>query len=138
MNGAAIHYRITASEAVRMAEAGMMDPKAVRRAIDARYAQLQSKHGKDTEFVNEMSPETPAHADYMEMDVYEFYGETPFRGDSNEINAQDGISRRVITVMGGETTRSRPWPRRMPFTEIKIIPRALASWSGSIRTSQTP
>jgi hypothetical protein len=68
----------------------------------------------------------------MELDAYEYYGETPFRGAGSDPRQEDGIARRVITVMNGETVRSRPWPRRLPFTEIKIIPRPGSFWGVSI------
>jgi len=123
---AAEHFRMTASDALRQAERGVFDSAATKRAIDARFQALMS--AKNTDSAADASPDIVEHPDYMELDVYEAVGETPFRGASDDPNAEDGIYRRVITVMNGETVRSRPWARRMPFTEIKIIPRPGSFW----------
>jgi hypothetical protein len=55
---------------------------------------------------------------------YEYIGETEFRGDSDDPTIPTELTtRRVITVLGDTTVRSKPWPRRTPFFDTRIIPR---------------
>ena len=132
MNGAAEHYRISAAEAMRKASRGIFEIDAVERAITRRANDTREMDSKMSESVADMSHAARSHPDFMELDVYEYYGETPFRGAQSDIEVDDGISRRVISCMNGETVRSKSWPRRLPYSEVKIIPRPGSFWGMSV------
>jgi len=132
MLGFAEHYRITAGEAMRKAASGIFEMDAVERAITRRANDVQERSSKTSESVAGVSPALSSHPDFLELDVYEYYGETPFRGAQSDAKPEDGVTRRVISCMNGETVRSNKWSRRLPYSEVKIIPRPGSFWGMSV------
>ena len=133
MSGCAEHFRISGANTLRMLESGIYTEKeAVEEALQQGANDAREADAKRSEDVTDVSPQLRSHPDFLKMHAYEFVGETPFRGASDEFSDEDGIARRIITVINGRTVRSRPWPRRMPFSEVKIIPRLGSFWGMGI------
>lgn len=113
-------FRLTAAEArnrVGDPNEGGYKKSAVEAAIERRQgddAQNRSDHPFSDP--DQIGHDRESHEDYMELIGYEFVGEQPF-------DSPDGIKNRVITVLGGETVKDFKWPRRLPFFDMRIIPR---------------
>ena len=128
MVGVAKRFVITADEALNRAARGMYDKQAVLRAIQRSMSDTNKgkrSEGRSTEEITlGTDMRVPFHR-FMPIIGYEYYGDVPTREADRDkgFNESDGIYRRVVTVLGGETVRNDPWPRRVPFFECKIIPR---------------
>lgn len=113
-------FRISVAEARRRIgdpDSGGYSQKAVNAAIE-RAARDDAKNRSDHPFTepDQIAHDRKSHPEYRELIGYEFVGEQPFK-------SPDGIQRRVITVLGGETVRNHVWPRRLPFFDMRILPR---------------
>ena len=116
MRGAAKSFRVGRRDALARAESGLYKEEATKRAIEG--------DGLDENFANDLSQgddlwgtqAKKAHPSFKEVIGFEYFGEVPWE-------PEDGITHRVVTVLNGETVRNKPWPRRIPFFEMKITPR---------------
>jgi hypothetical protein len=116
MQGAAVHDKIDARSARALGRSGVYDKAAVKRAVEwtaGRHRAAESKSRTDQTLGTH---EKRAHPDFLELDRYRYVGNVPWK-------AQDGIQKREIVVLGGETVRSEPWPRRLPWFDVGLIPR---------------
>lgn len=123
MQGCAKRFRITAELARRRVESGLYKEDAVERALE-RMVNKDSGEEEDSPNQDETTGlhVKESHHSFKQVIGYEYVGNVPFK-------TKDGIQRRVVTVLGGETVRSDPWPRRLPWFEGRIIPR-LGSFYG--------
>lgn len=122
MLGAAKRFHVTAAVAKERADAGFYRPEATKRAIESNAtddARERTDHPSDS--TSDISHRLESHPDFQKMVGLEYYGTVPW-------TPRDGIKRRVITVLHGETVRSAPWPRRLPFFENRFIPRPNSFW----------
>lgn len=116
MLGCATRFKIVAREANQRVERGLYEAKPTSNAI--RYRQecdaqeYQDKTGDETTGGDIKR----THPDFMQMTGYRYVGDVPWK-------PEDGIVRREIVVLGGETVKDRAWPRRKPFFEGKMMPR---------------
>ncbi len=116
MMGCAKYLAVSANRANEWAEAGRYDKEGVREAVD-RKAGSQMKEDESVYTDPTRLNHTRQHfTKYRMLEGHEYYGEVPWL-------PPDGIRRRVITVLEGVVVRDRPWPRRLPFFDIGMIPR---------------
>lgn len=130
MNGCVERFKITAAEAYRRAAKGIYEYDAVKRACE-RAMDEDSKEAEQKPHTDpsQLLHRSASYHEFVPLVGYDYYGETPFRASKDGVKFDDGISRRVITVLAGETVRSKPWPRRIPFFDGRLIPR-LGSFYG--------
>jgi len=128
MMGAAKRFKISALDALRKAEQGLMDEAAVKDAIDRCGGDPDESRDKPSEDPTRLSHRRESHADFAQMTGFEYYGETPFKTERQENLLEPGVRRRRITVLSGITVRSRPWNFRVPFFDLKLIPRLNSFW----------
>jgi len=130
MMGAATRFKIGAAEAFRRAARGQYKMEAVKRAVERQMSMdaEETKDHPDGEDATSMSGRRESHPDFAQLIGYEFYGEAPFKAAKGDAGFEDGITRRVITVLCGETVRSDPWPRRLPFFDGRVLPRLNSFW----------
>ena len=118
LQGAAKWFTIPAHEARKRAKAGMYNAAAVERAIEHGITQ---RSPSDRSRSYEQNAETKINPEFLPLTGYEYTGNVPWK-------TADGVERRRITVLGGETVRSRAWPRAMPFFKSCLIPRMDSFW----------
>ena len=117
--------RFTTTAGVALADARFDKAKvkeAVTRAIESRdrtrhdsYGPEEAESGTDLKVSNQAS---------IPLIGYEYYGEVPTKEANPDAGLDNGdITRRVITVLGGETVRNEPWPRALPFFDCRLTPR---------------
>lgn len=131
MCGAAERFKITASEAYRRAARGLYNKSAVESAVE-RALSMETRESRDkpnSDDPTSLSYGATGHADFVPLVGYEYFGETPFKAADDGVKFDDGVNRRVITVLAGETVRSDQWPRRIPFFDVRLLPR-LGSFYG--------
>lgn len=117
MCGAAKRYRMNAYEARRMADAGLYDAAAVERAIGRGSNNAKSAREESFRVGLDQPTNREATSQFQEFEGFEYWGEVPWY--------EDGSSRRVLTVLNGETVRDRPYPladAALPFHTFIINP----------------
>jgi hypothetical protein len=120
MRGAAKGFRMTPQAARAMVEDEIYDKKAVELAIKgARRKAVDRTEEKKRDLRHRTDAATfDFDEDFTEMKGHEFWGEVAF-------DSKDGISRRVITRLGGVIVRNDPWPltdAELPFHVFVINP----------------
>lgn len=121
--GMAKRFWVTKQQADIRVEQGIYEDDAVSNAIDSRSANDSTDNeDHESDDQTDLSHRKTAHPDFLRMTGFEYVGTTPF-------DSKDDFSRRIITVIEGETVRNDPWPREFPWFDVKIIPR-LGSWYG--------
>lgn len=122
MQGAARRSKIVKSEALRFANDGFYEKGAVRRAIQNQMAfDAKEREDKPDRGVSSLSRARAPHPRFRPMVRYRYCGNVPYK-------TSDGIQRREVVVLSGETVRSKPWPRRLPWFDCKITPRPRSFW----------
>ena len=109
-------FSITAAEAMQRAEDGLYEMAAVKNAVESRGNEITKHIRKRSSNETVLDHEKELHPDFMELRGFERFGVVPWK-------AKDGIQRRVLTILEGETVRDKPWPRAIPFFGANIIPR---------------
>ena len=106
MMGAAKRFKMNAGEASRMVAKGMYKSSGVEDAIRGAGTTITPdtpsfREGKD------QPTNASAHPDLKDMIGYEYWGEVPWD--------DDGMSRRVITILNNVLVRNDPYPLSDPF-----------------------
>lgn len=117
MAGVAKKFKVNRMQAKAMAASGIYDKAATDRALLPNSSKAPGKDAQD-EWRYDKPEFTSAHSDFGEMIGYEYWGDVPWVDDQ-------GVSRRVITVLNGEVVRSRPYPYSdycLPFHTLIINP----------------
>jgi hypothetical protein len=122
MRGAAKGFSVDAALAKQRAEDGIYRKAATNRAIEIRANQMAQRRAQNADEETMGTHEKVPHPDFINLTGFEYYGTVPWM-------PEDGITSRVITVLGGETVRSEPWARRIPFFDYRLTPR-LGSFYG--------
>lgn len=120
MAGAARKSRVNADVAMSRAESGIYNKAKVQAAIDARAGMKVASSRKTTD-ISDLDPEIEAHAGLRSLDMIRYVGYCP-------IKHKDGFYKREIVILGGETVRDAPWPRRLPWFDVQITPRLGSFW----------
>ncbi len=118
MRWAAREQVITAAEARRLAKAGAYISAKVEKAVSAGMAKSRDDSSDDE---IQGTDEKKSHSSFGPMRRFRFIGDTPF-------DKIDGFGRREIVVLNGETVRSKPWPRRLPWFKLGLTPRLGSFW----------
>jgi hypothetical protein len=128
--GVAKRFKITGMEALRRSAKGMYEKDAVIRAIqNALHSDSIEDSDKPSNSPADLGPRLDINPEFVPLIGYDYYGETPFRVDSYDPKfPTEVLTRRAITVLGGETARSIIWPRRVPFFDHRLIPRLGSFW----------
>jgi len=125
MIGVANEFDITMQEARRLSEPGpdgepgVYDRADVEQAIRMYKERVQKERGDRFPQVSKEMPDR-----FQKMCGLEYWGESP-------IQASDGMSNRVITLLNGVRVRSRGncyWDGNIPFKEVVINPIAGRFW----------
>jgi hypothetical protein len=128
MLGAAKRFKMSGAQAMREVERGRFDRTAVENAIYmASSSDAAEMQDKPTEDASEMTHRRESYHEYVTLVGFEFYGETPFKAEGSDRPLEE-VRRRVITILNGQTARSEGWPRRLPFFDMRFIPRNNSFW----------
>jgi len=98
------------------------DLAAVKRAVNAGMTEdtPQLEDLQEFEGLDRPVKRTP-HPDYIQLTGYEFFGEVPWKVDS-----EGGTNWQVLTCLGGETVaQKKVWPfkrQRLPFYDFTVNP----------------
>lgn len=115
MCGAAKRFRMTGYDALRMAQKGIYDMGAVRRAM-AGKADTTPRDNTNYRIGLDLPGEDVTVSAFREMVGYEYWGAVPYDAGERWM---------VITILNGEVVRERPYPYSdpcLPFYPLVINP----------------